>query len=52
MRTPPGFHSRPDAASRYGLANRHREEPAASIARLNTLVEAHLRAARIGVPRQ
>ncbi|MFJ9933750.1 MerR family transcriptional regulator [Streptomyces virginiae] len=52
LRTPAGFHSRPDAASRYGLVNHHREEPAPSIARLNTLVEAHLRAAGIDVPRQ
>ncbi|MGA5170750.1 MULTISPECIES: MerR family transcriptional regulator [Streptomyces] len=43
---------RPDAVSRYGVVNHHREDEAPSIARLNTLVEGHLRAAGIEVPRQ
>ncbi len=49
---PDGFPSRSDAASRYGLVNHHREEEAPSIARLNALIEANLRAAGIYVPRQ
>ncbi|MEU7298542.1 MerR family transcriptional regulator [Streptomyces exfoliatus] len=49
---PAGFPSRSDAASRYGLVNHHREEEAPSIARLNALIEANLRAAGIYVPRQ
>ncbi|WP_345279272.1 MerR family DNA-binding transcriptional regulator [Streptomyces gulbargensis] len=42
----------PDAASRYGVVNHHREDEAPSIARLNGLVEEHLRAAGIDIPRQ
>uniref|UniRef100_A0AAU2K2C2 MerR family transcriptional regulator n=1 Tax=Streptomyces sp. NBC_00049 TaxID=2903617 RepID=A0AAU2K2C2_9ACTN len=44
--------NRSDAAARYGLVNHHREDQAPSIARLNTLVEAHLRAAGIRIPHQ
>lgn len=47
---PTGFWNRSDAASRYAMVNHHRE--ASSIARLNSLVEAKLRAAGIDVPRQ
>jgi hypothetical protein len=49
---PTGFHNRSDAASRYGLVNHHREDQAPSIARLNALVEANLRAAGIDIPHQ
>ncbi|MGW0748776.1 MerR family transcriptional regulator [Streptomyces sp. NPDC002587] len=52
LETPTGFPNRPDAASRYGLVNHHREDGAPSIARLNTLVEADLRAAGIDIPHQ
>ncbi|MEV6726748.1 MerR family transcriptional regulator [Streptomyces xanthochromogenes] len=45
---PEGFSDQSDAASRYGIVNHHREAPA--IARLNTLVEANLRAAGVIVP--
>jgi DNA-binding transcriptional MerR regulator len=43
---------RPDAVSRYNVVNHHREDEAPSVARLNTLVEGHLRAAGIKVPRR
>ncbi|MGW6567871.1 MerR family transcriptional regulator [Streptomyces sp. NPDC054975] len=43
---------RSDAASRYDVVNHHREDEAPTIARLNALIEAHLRAAGIDVPRQ
>ncbi|MET8751960.1 MerR family transcriptional regulator [Streptomyces sp. NPDC004667] len=49
---PDGFRSRSDTASRYGLVNHHREERSPAFVRLNALVEAHLRAAGIDVPRQ
>jgi len=49
---PTGFQDQSDAASRYAVVNHHREDQAPSIARLNTLVEAKLRAAGITVPRQ
>ncbi|MFJ2865648.1 MerR family transcriptional regulator [Kitasatospora sp. NPDC087314] len=49
---PNGFRYQSDTASRYGLVNHHREEQSPSIARLNSLVEAKLRAAGIDVPRQ
>ncbi|WP_411110576.1 MerR family transcriptional regulator [Streptomyces sp. c-19] len=49
---PTGFPSRSDAASRYGLVNHHREDEAPAVGRLNTLIEANLRAAGIFVPRQ
>ncbi|MFD4866081.1 MerR family transcriptional regulator [Streptomyces sp. NPDC058412] len=52
LATPTGFRNRSDAASRYGLVNHHREDQAPSIARLNALVEANLRAAGIAVPHQ
>ncbi|MFI9051935.1 MerR family transcriptional regulator [Streptomyces sp. NPDC053427] len=48
---PNGVQNRSDTASRYGLVNRHREEQSPSIARLNALIEANLRAAGIDVPR-
>ncbi|MER5551647.1 MerR family transcriptional regulator [Streptomyces sp. NPDC002793] len=47
---PTEFGDQADAASRYGLVNHHGEDQAPSIARLNTLIEAHLRAAGIAVP--
>ncbi|MYS05907.1 MerR family DNA-binding transcriptional regulator [Streptomyces sp. SID6041] len=51
--TPPAKRPhRPDADSRYGVVNHHREDEAPSIARLNTLVEGHLQAAGIEIPRQ
>ncbi|WP_328966277.1 hypothetical protein [Streptomyces sp. NBC_00239] len=46
---PTGFQNQPDAASRYGV-NHHGEDQSPSIARLNTLVEANLRAAGMAVP--
>ncbi|MFI6533299.1 MerR family transcriptional regulator [Nonomuraea sp. NPDC050547] len=49
---PDGFHNQPDAASRYGLVNHHREDQEPALARLNALVEANLRAAGIQLPRQ
>ncbi|WP_030019899.1 MerR family transcriptional regulator [Streptomyces monomycini] len=49
---PDGFRNRSDAASRYGMVNHHREAGGPAVARLNTLVEAELRAAGIDVPRQ
>lgn len=49
---PTGFRRQSDAASRYGVVNHHREGEEPSIARLNALVEANLRAAGIDVPRQ
>ncbi|MFD9939457.1 MerR family transcriptional regulator [Nonomuraea sp. NPDC059023] len=49
---PDGFQNQPDAASRYGLVNHHREDQEPALARLNALVEANLRAAGIQLPRQ
>ncbi|MEU7157863.1 MerR family transcriptional regulator [Streptomyces chrestomyceticus] len=49
---PAGFGNQSDAAARYRLVNRHGEDQAPSIARLNALIEANLRAAGIDVPRQ
>ncbi|MFC5828892.1 MerR family transcriptional regulator [Nonomuraea insulae] len=49
---PAGFQNRSDAASRYGLVNHHREDQEPSIARLNALIEANLRAAGIDIPHQ
>lgn len=49
---PTRFQNQSDAAFRYGMVNHHREDQAPSIARLNTLVEANLRAAGIAVPHQ
>ncbi|MGR6923157.1 MerR family transcriptional regulator [[Actinomadura] parvosata] len=50
MPTSPGRQS--DTAARYGLVNHHGEEQEPSIARLNALVEARLRAAGITIPYQ
>ncbi|MCX5378681.1 MerR family transcriptional regulator [Streptomyces sp. NBC_00091] len=52
LTTPTGSQNRSDASARYGLVNHHREAQAPSIARLNTLVEANLRAAGIDIPHQ
>ena len=49
---PTGFQNQSDAAARYGLVNHHREDQGPSIARLNALVEANLRAAGIDIPHQ
>ncbi|MFH9296657.1 MerR family transcriptional regulator [Streptomyces sp. NPDC017520] len=49
---PSGFRGQSDAASRYGMVNHHREDRTPSIARLNRLIEANLRAAGIAVPHQ
>lgn len=49
---PDGFRHQPDAASRYGLVNHHREDQEPALARLNALVEANLRAAGVEIPRQ
>ena len=50
---PAEFRARPDAATRYGLVNHHREDQApAAAARLNELLEAHLRAAGVDIPLQ
>ncbi|MEU1391686.1 MULTISPECIES: MerR family transcriptional regulator [unclassified Nonomuraea] len=49
---PAGFWNRSDAAARYELVNHHGEGREPSIARLNALVEAELRAAGIDLPRQ
>ncbi|MGW1592792.1 hypothetical protein [Streptomyces sp. NPDC002343] len=47
---PAGFQKRSDATSQYAVVNGHRADEAPSIARLNALVEANLRAAGIDVP--
>ncbi|MEU9205364.1 MerR family transcriptional regulator [Streptomyces sp. NPDC048332] len=52
LEMPSGFQNQPDAASRYAMVNHHREDHSPSIARLNTLIEANLRAAGIVVPHQ
>jgi DNA-binding transcriptional MerR regulator len=52
LEIPAGIRNRPDAAARYGVLNHHREDQTPSIARLNALVEAKLRAAGIRIPRQ
>ncbi|MFI6875821.1 MerR family transcriptional regulator [Streptomyces sp. NPDC050400] len=49
---PAEFEARPDAATRYGLINHHREEQAPAAARLNELLEAHLRAVGVDIPHQ
>ena len=50
---PAGFQPPPDAATRYGLINHHREDQAPSTwARLNALVEAKLRSAGVPIPHQ
>ncbi|MET0388691.1 MAG: MerR family transcriptional regulator [Polyangiales bacterium] len=48
---PPGFEAKPDAPTRYGLVNHHQEDQLPAIARLTELLDAHLRAAGIDVPR-
>ncbi|MDP9868536.1 MULTISPECIES: MerR family transcriptional regulator [Streptosporangium] len=52
LAVPAGFGNQSDAAARYGLVNHHRENQEPSIARLNALVEAELRAAGIDIPHQ
>ncbi|MEV0537494.1 MerR family transcriptional regulator [Kitasatospora sp. NPDC050463] len=47
---PTGSRLKSDASARYGLVNHHREDQEPSIARLNRLVEANLRAAGIDIP--
>ncbi|WP_049562106.1 MerR family transcriptional regulator [Nonomuraea sp. SBT364] len=49
---PAGLGKQSDAAARYELVNHHREDQEPSIARLNALVEANLRAAGIDIPHQ
>ncbi|WP_329124814.1 MerR family transcriptional regulator [Streptomyces sp. NBC_01465] len=51
LEMPTAPRKRSDTAARYGLVNHHREDRP-SIARLNALVEAKLRAAGIDVPHQ
>ncbi|TDQ46102.1 MerR family transcriptional regulator [Actinorugispora endophytica] len=49
--TPPtGFRNRPDAVLRYGMVNQHGMEQAPAVIRLDTLVEANLRAAGVDIP--
>ncbi|MFB7587054.1 MerR family transcriptional regulator [Streptomyces sp. NPDC056169] len=52
LTTPTGPRRPSDTAARYGLVNHHREDQEPSIARLNALVEANLRAAGIDIPHQ
>ncbi|WP_410657334.1 MerR family transcriptional regulator [Amycolatopsis sp. lyj-112] len=53
LAVPTGFRPRPDAVTRYGLINHHREDQATTTwARLNALVEARLRAAGVPIPHQ
>jgi DNA-binding transcriptional MerR regulator len=52
LEIPTAIRNRPDAAARYGVLNHHREDQNPSITRLNTLVEAKLRAAGIRIPHQ
>lgn len=47
---PDTFMARPDATTRYGLVNNHREDESPAIAKLKALIEAKLRAAGIDVP--
>ncbi|MFI9596782.1 MerR family transcriptional regulator [Nonomuraea sp. NPDC052265] len=49
---PDGLGKQSDAAARYGLVNHHGVAQEPSIARLNALVEAKLRAAGIAIPHQ
>ena len=49
---PAAFRARPDAATRYGLINHHREDQAPAAVRLTELLEANLRAAGVEVPQQ
>jgi DNA-binding transcriptional MerR regulator len=48
---PTALQARSDAATRYGLINHHREDQSPTLARLTALVEMHLRAAGVDVPR-
>ncbi|MFE5212265.1 MerR family transcriptional regulator [Streptomyces sp. NPDC056600] len=50
LSTPSGFEDGADVATRYEVVNHHMEDRAPSVARLNALVEAELRAAGITVP--
>lgn len=52
LAAPPGFQSRPDTATRYGLVNSHGQDQWPTSARLTALVEAKLRAAGVPVPHQ
>jgi DNA-binding transcriptional MerR regulator len=52
LAVPPGYHPSPDAATRYGLINHHREDQAPTWTRLNALVEAKLRSADVPIPHQ
>jgi DNA-binding transcriptional MerR regulator len=45
-----GFFSTPEATTRYELINNHRADQIPSLARLNALIEAKLRAAGLGIP--
>ncbi|MFE9534772.1 MerR family transcriptional regulator [Streptomyces sp. NPDC006691] len=47
---PTAGRSQSEAAARYALVDHHREEQAPSMARINALVEAKLRAAGVAVP--
>ncbi|MFJ9179221.1 MerR family transcriptional regulator [Streptomyces sp. NPDC102360] len=47
-----GLRDRSDDAARYALVNHHREDDAPSMARLNALVEARLRAAGVDFPQR
>ncbi|KOY55919.1 MerR family transcriptional regulator [Streptomyces sp. XY332] len=49
---PAEFQARPDAATRYGLINHHREDQAPAAARLTELLETNLRAAGVDIPHQ
>lgn len=49
---PAEFRARPDADTRYGLINHHREDQAPAAARLNELLEANLHAAGLEFPRR
>ena len=51
LAVPTGLQLPPDAATRYGLINHHREAPGSWV-RLNGLVEAGLRAAGVPIPHQ
>ncbi|MCP3803451.1 MerR family transcriptional regulator [Allokutzneria sp. A3M-2-11 16] len=49
---PTDYQPRPDDVTRYGLINHHLEDHAPTWTRLNTLVEAKLRAAGVPIPHQ
>ncbi|GAB3137884.1 MerR family transcriptional regulator [Micromonospora sonneratiae] len=49
---PAGLHARTDGAIRYNLLAHHREEQKPAWARLNALVEAHLRSAGFDITKQ